>query len=45
MNHLPMKNRYICDETQIIIDLFTSGIGKDAAINYYRDSIWKTEKV
>jgi len=39
-----MKNRHVCDETQIIIDLFTSGIGRDAAIKYYRDSIWKTEK-
>lgn len=45
INHLPMKNRHVCDETQIIIDLFTSGIGRDAAIKYYRDSIWKTEKV
>ena len=39
-----MKNRHVCEETQIIIDLFTSGIGRDAAIKYYRDSIWKPEK-
>jgi hypothetical protein len=39
-----MKNRHVCDEIQIIIDLFTSGIGRDAAIKYYRDSIWNTEK-
>jgi hypothetical protein len=39
-----MKNRHVCDEIQIIIDLFTSGIGRNAAIKYYRDSIWNTEK-
>jgi len=40
-----MKNRHVCDEIQIIIDLFSSGVGRDEAIKYYRDSIWKTEKV
>lgn len=40
-----MKNHNVCDEIQIIIDLITRGIGRDAAIKYYRDSIWKTEKV
>lgn len=38
------RDHYVCDEAQIIIDLFTSGVGRDAAIKYYRDSIWKPEK-
>lgn len=37
-----VNNVNICEKIQIIIDLYSSGIGRDAAIKYYRDSIWKT---
>lgn len=36
-------NQKICDKIQVLIDLYTSGIGRDAAIKFYRDSIWKSE--
>jgi hypothetical protein len=38
-----IENVNVCEKIQIIIDLYSSGIGRDAAIKYYRDSIWKTE--
>ncbi|MBD3170973.1 hypothetical protein GF326_00735 [Candidatus Bathyarchaeota archaeon] len=44
-----MKNKtiihdiHICDKIQVIIDLYSSGVGRDAAIKYYRATIWKQE--
>jgi len=36
------RNGYsVCDRIQVLIDLYASGIGRDAAIRFYRDSIWK----
>lgn len=35
------ENR-ICDKTQVLIDLYSSGVGRDAAIRFYRDTIWKS---
>ena len=37
-----VNNVNICGKIQLIIDLYSSGIGRDAAIKYYRDGIWKT---
>ena len=38
-----IKNRNrVCDRVQVIIDLYSSGVGRDAAIRFYRDTIWKT---
>jgi len=31
----------ICEKIQVIIDLFSMGTGRDAAINYYRGTLWK----
>jgi hypothetical protein len=31
------NNMSICDKIQVIIDLYSSGLGRDAAIKYYRD--------
>ena len=36
-----VNNVNVCDKVQIIIDLYSSGIGRDAAIKYYRDLTWK----
>lgn len=33
------ENR-ICDKTQVLIDLYSSGLGRDAAIRFYRDTAW-----
>ena len=30
----------ICDRTQVLIDLYSSGVGRDAAIRFYRDAAW-----
>ncbi len=32
----------VCEKIQIIIDLYSSGIGRDAAIQFYRDQAWQT---
>ena len=37
------NNQKVCDKIQLVIDLYSSGIGRDAAIKFYRDSIWKNE--
>jgi len=37
-----VNNVSVCDKMQTIIDLYSSGIGRDAAIKSYRDLIWKT---
>ncbi len=42
-NTTTINNVPICDKIQIIIDLYSSGVGRDAAIKYYRDTIWKHE--
>ena len=42
-NSLIRNNQNVCDKTQVIIDLYSSGIGRDAAIKYYRDTVWKKE--
>jgi len=31
----------ICDKIQVLIDLYSSGVGRDAAIRFYRDTTWK----
>ena len=33
-NRIKIDNNYVCDNIQIIIDLFSSGIGRDAAYKY-----------
>ena len=38
-----MNNVSVCEKIQVIIDLYSSGIGRDAAIKSYRDLIWKKE--
>ena len=42
-NSIKLNNQKVCDKIQLVIDLYSSGIGRDAAIKFYRDSIWKTE--
>ncbi|MBD3207694.1 hypothetical protein GF319_15300 [Candidatus Bathyarchaeota archaeon] len=37
-----VNNLTVCGKIQVIIDLYSSGIGRDAAIKSYRDLIWKT---
>lgn len=32
----------VCDRIQVLIDLYSSGLGRDAAIRFYRDMIWKS---
>lgn len=31
-----IKDKYVCDKTQVIIDLFSSGIGKEAAYQFLK---------
>ena len=38
-----MGDYQVCEKIQVIIDLYSSGIGRDAAIRFYRDSIWKNQ--
>ena len=42
-NSIKRDNQKVCDKIQLVIDLYSSGIGRDAAIKFYRDSIWKSE--
>ncbi|MCW4012511.1 MAG: hypothetical protein NWF07_05900 [Candidatus Bathyarchaeota archaeon] len=32
----------VCEKIQIAIDLYSSGIGRDAAIQFYRNQLWRT---
>lgn len=41
MNSAQMNNTNLCDKIQVIIDLYSSGLGRDAAIKFYRDIIWQ----
>lgn len=40
-NSIKRNNQKVCDKIQLVIDLYSSGIGRDAAIKFYRDLIWK----
>lgn len=33
----------VCEKIQVLIDLYSSGLGRDAAIRFYRDMVWKGE--
>jgi len=35
-NRKKINNDYVCDEIQVIIDLFSSGVGRDAAYKYLK---------
>jgi hypothetical protein len=40
MEQSMMKDGHrICDKIQVVIDLYSSGVGRDAAIRFYRDAI------
>lgn len=38
-----VNDAVVCEEMQVLIDLYSSGLGRDAAIRYYRDMVWKKE--
>lgn len=40
-NSTNIKDVSICEKMQVIIDLYSSGLGRDAAIKYYRDMVWR----
>ena len=41
LNSTPLNNTNLCEKMQVIIDLYSSGLGRDAAIKFYRDIIWQ----
>ena len=40
-NLIVENNINICEKIQVIIDLYSSGLGRDAAIKFYRDLLWE----
>ena len=38
-----INDTVICEKMQVLIDLYSSGLGRNAAIRFYRDMIWKGE--
>ncbi|MCW4051079.1 MAG: hypothetical protein NWE89_15250 [Candidatus Bathyarchaeota archaeon] len=43
LNSFLINDVSICEKMQVIIDLYSSGLGRDAAIKYYRDMKWSNE--